>query len=84
MVILTCFLPTLVIGLYWKRGTATAAISCVAIGGVTVIGWYFARRAGWVSWHEVYVGTSIAIFAYMAVSMLKVQTPIAVTIDQRK
>ena len=74
----------LVIGLFWKSGTATAAVSCVAIGGVSVIAWYFARRAGWVSWHEVYVGTLIAIATYMAVSMIKVQAPIAFTIDKRK
>ncbi len=62
------------IGLYWRRGTATAAVSCVAIGGVTVIGWYCARRAGWVSWHEVYVGTLIAMFVYVAVSMARAKS----------
>jgi SSS family transporter len=65
-----CFLPTLVVGLYWKRGTPTGAVACVVAGSVVVIAWYLARYAGWTSWHEVYVGTSVAFLVYFGVSLL--------------
>jgi SSS family transporter len=65
-----CFLPTLVAGLYWKRGTGAGAVACVVVGATTVIGWHFAKRAGWTSWHEVYAGFGVAVLAYLAVSLL--------------
>ncbi len=65
-----CFLPTLVLGLYWKRGTAPGAIVCILVGSATVIGWYIAKKASWTSWHEVYVGLVVGIVAYVGVSML--------------
>ena len=65
-----CFLPTLVLGLYWKRGTSAGALACVLIGAVTVIAWYFAKTTGWTTWHEVYVGTSVAFLVYVGVSLL--------------
>ena len=65
-----CFLPTLVLGLYWNRGTAAGSLACVFLGSATVIGWFFARRAGWISWHEVYVGFVVALMAYIGVSLL--------------
>ena len=65
-----CFLPTLVMGLYWQRGTATGALACVILGSATVIGWHFAARAGWTGLHEVYVGFAVALVAYVGVSLL--------------
>ena len=65
-----CFLPTLVMGLYWKRGTRAGALACVVVGSITVIAWYLARYAGWTGWHEVYVGTSVAFAVYVGVSLL--------------
>ena len=65
-----CFLPTLVLGLYWKRGTSAGALACVFVGSITVIAWYCAKAAGWTTWHEVYVGTAVAFSAYVGVSML--------------
>ncbi len=65
-----CFLPTLVLGLYWKRGTSAGALACVLAGSITVIAWYFGKAAGWTNWHEVYAGTAVAFAAYIGVSML--------------
>ena len=65
-----CFLPTLVMGLYWKRGTRAGALACVVVGSITVIAWYLVRYAGWTGWHEVYVGTSVAFVVYVGVSLL--------------
>ena len=41
-----CFFPTLVVGLYWARGTAAGAVVCVLLGSTTVTAWYFAKLAG--------------------------------------
>ena len=65
-----CFLPTLVMGLYWTRGTKAGALACVLLGSITVVGWHFLNRAGWTSWHEVYVETGVAILAYIGVSLM--------------
>lgn len=65
-----CFLPTLVLGLYWKGGTAIGALSCVLLGSSTVSVWHFAKLSGWTTWHEVYVGFSVAILAYVLVSLM--------------
>ncbi len=64
-----CFLPTLVGGLYWKRGSAAGALACVVTGTVTVIAWHFLRRAGWAEWHEVYVGLLVSLATFVSVSL---------------
>ncbi len=38
-----CFFPTLVVGLYWERGTAAGAVVCVLLGSTTVTAWHFAK-----------------------------------------
>lgn len=65
-----CFLPTLIVGMYWRRATATGALACMLVGSATVIGWYIAEKAKWTSLHEVYVGLVVAITAYVGVSVL--------------
>ena len=64
-----CFLPTLVCGLYWTKGTATGAISCLATGSLVSIGWYSARKVGWTEWHEVYPSVTLALLAFVFVSL---------------
>ncbi|MAV34044.1 MAG: hypothetical protein CMJ59_01175 [Planctomycetaceae bacterium] len=68
-----CFLPTLVLGLYWQRGTAAGAISCLVIGSTVSIGWYCARKAGWTELHEVYPSLLLALTAYIVISLLTLQ-----------
>ena len=65
-----CFLPTLVVGLYWKRRSSRGALTCILVGGATVTLWYFAKRGGWTSWHEVYAGVAAALGAYAVVSAM--------------
>ncbi len=64
-----CFLPTLLLGLYWKRGTAAGAMACILVGSTTVIGGFLANRLGWTSWHEIYAGLAAGLVSYVAVSM---------------
>jgi len=67
-----CFMPTLVLGLYWQRGTATAALACVAVGSVTVIGWFLVKQStGWIAWHEVYVGLTVSTVVFVVGSYLQ-------------
>ncbi|MBT5537306.1 hypothetical protein HOK31_29865, partial [Candidatus Poribacteria bacterium] len=42
-----CFLPAMIIGIYWRGGTRPAAIANVLLGSAVTVGWYFARRSGW-------------------------------------
>ena len=64
-----CFLPTLAFGLYWTKGTEAGAISCLATGSLVAIGWYSARKAGWTDWHEVYPSVTLALIAFVMVSL---------------
>ena len=66
----TCFLPTLVLGLYWKNGTAGGSLSCVVGGTLTVVLWFLAKRNGWTDIHEVYVGFVVGLVLYLTVPLL--------------
>ena len=65
-----CFLPTLVLGLYWKKGTAGGSLSCVVGGTLTVVLWFLAKRNGWTDIHEVYVGFVVGLVLYLTVPLL--------------
>jgi SSS family transporter len=65
-----CFLPSLVVGLYWKGGTAKGALASVLLGAAITIAWHFAKRADWTDLHEVYVGTVAGMAVYVGVSLL--------------
>lgn len=74
-----CFLPTLVLGLFWKRGTPVAAIATVLIGFSVTLFWFYAKKhvAGgdFSNWHEVYVGSAVALAVYVTVSLLTPPLP---------
>ncbi len=66
-----CFLPALVVGLYWKGATAAGALASMICGAVTVIGWFVARKSlDWVSLHEVYVGVTVGLVTFVGVSLV--------------
>jgi len=60
-----CFLPTLVLGLFWQRPAARAAATSVAVGAAAVILWSLARRWEWTTVHEVYVGLASGLGSYI-------------------
>ena len=64
-----CFLSTMVLGLYWNRPTATAAIAAMTSGGLSVIAWWLAKRVGWTGVHEVYVGLIVSTTVYLATTL---------------
>ncbi len=64
-----CFVPTMIVGLFW-RGTATAALTCMLTGAVSVTVWFFLKRFGWTGWHEIYIGMLVGLVSYVVVSLL--------------
>ena len=69
-----CFLPTLVVGLFWKRGTSAGAMAAVMVGFSVTLLWFCLKKqiAGgtFQTWHEVYVGTTASLSVYAIVSVL--------------
>lgn len=70
-----CFLPALVLGLFWRRPTAPAALASVSAGAVTVIAWFVARKLGWTSVHEVYGGLAVGWGVYVSIGALGRRPP---------
>jgi SSS family transporter len=68
-----CFLPPLLLGLYWSRGDAGAVLAAMGLGIVVLFGW---RGLGWQqTLHEVFpaLGTSLGI--YVALSFRRASAP---------
>jgi Na+/proline symporter len=69
-----CFLPTLVVGLFWKRGTPAGAMAALIVGFSVTLTWFCLKKqiAGgtFQTWHEVYVGTTASLSIYACVSIL--------------
>ncbi|MGQ9674362.1 MAG: sodium:solute symporter family transporter, partial [Chloroflexota bacterium] len=67
--------PVVVIGLNWKRGTATAAITAIIVGLVANFGLEIAAKYAWFKLpNGIVVGafaTMLAIIVYLGVSMLQ-------------
>jgi len=70
-----CFLPALVVGMFWKRATAAASLVSCGAGAITVIGWYSAKRWGYTELHEVYVGLAVGLGTFILLSWLGVGQP---------
>ena len=64
-----CFLPALVLGLFLKRARVAAALASSISGLVAVVGWFIARKTGYVELHEVYVGLLVGLGVYLLVMM---------------
>ena len=63
------------VGALLKRGTSAGAWLASSSARSPSSAWYFAKAAGWTTWHEVYVGTAVAFSAYVGVSMLTSNRP---------
>jgi len=64
-----CFLPALVVGLFWRPATA-AALASVACGAAAVIGWFAVRSLKWTGVHEVYVGLAVGLGVFALIGIL--------------
>ena len=70
-----CFLPALVVGMFWKRATAAASLVSCGAGAITVISWYSAKRWGYTDLHEVYVGLAVGLGTFILLGWLGVGQP---------
>ena len=70
-----CFLPALVVGLFWRRATAVASLISCGAGACTVIGWYVAKRLEFTKLHEVYAGLAVGLGTFVLLGLLRVGRP---------
>lgn len=62
-----CFLPAVLLGLYWSRGSATAVLTSMAVGITVLVGWLLLGLGGGL--HEVFPGLVAATGCYLLVCM---------------
>jgi len=62
-----CFVPTILLGLHWRRGNAAAALAAFGIGVGVLFGWLAAGLSDIV--HEVFPALLASTTAYMVISV---------------
>lgn len=68
------FIPLIVGGLYWKRGTKEGAYACLIVGSVVGFGWYYLLQEQ-TQIHTFFAALVLAIAAYVIVSLLTPKPP---------
>ena len=62
-----CFVPTIVLGLHWRRGNGAAALGAFGTGIATLLGWL---ALGWnAALHEVFPALAASTATYLALSL---------------
>lgn len=62
-----CFVPTILLGLHWRRGNEAAALSAFGVGIAVLLGWLLAGLGDVV--HEVFPALFASTAAYVVVSL---------------
>ena len=62
-----CFVPTILLGLHWRRGNETAALTAFALGVGTLLGWLASGLDEML--HEVFPALAVSTAAYVALSL---------------
>ncbi len=62
-----CFLPAIVLGLYWRRGNGTAVIGSYVAGLAPLFLWRFTPWSA--SLHQVFPALLLSMITYVAISM---------------
>ena len=62
-----CFVPTILLGLHWRRGNEAAALSAFGVGITVLLGWLLAGLGDVV--HEVFPALFASTAAYVVVSL---------------
>ncbi len=69
-----CFLPPLIVGLFWRRLGRRAALAAMVTGFVTTLAWFFLKQAGSLGslqkLHEVYVGVACSHVVAITMTLL--------------
>jgi len=64
-----CFLPSLIVGLFWRRPTRLAAEVSMAVAVLVTPTWFIAKRslAPWL--HELYVSVAISMSLFIGITL---------------
>ena len=62
-----CFVPTILIGLHWRRGCEKAALAAFGLGIAVLLGWLVSGLADVV--HEVFPALLVSTAAYVLISL---------------
>ncbi len=62
-----CFFPAVVLGLHWRRGSATAVLASMFAGVSVLLAWIAAGLTGTV--HEVFPALLASLMVYVGVSL---------------
>ena len=62
-----CFVPTILLGLHWRRGNEAAALTAFGVGIAVLLGWLLAGLGDVV--HEVFPALLASTVSYVAVSL---------------
>ncbi len=68
------FIPCIVGGLYWKRGTRGGAVASILVGSITGFVWYYLLQ-DITNIHTFFAALVLAIVAYIVVSLLTKEPP---------
>ena len=62
-----CFVPTILLGLHWRRGNEAAALAAFGLGVAVLLGWLLLGYDAVV--HEVFPALAVSTAAYVALSL---------------
>ena len=68
-----CFFPAVVLGLHWQRGSATAVLSSVIVGVLTLLIWMVTGLSSML--HEVFPALAASLLVYVAVAKQTANVP---------
>jgi SSS family transporter len=75
-----CFLPALLLGLYWRRGDGRAALASMAAGLVTLVAW---TPLGLAQVHEVFPSMAVSLAVYVLAAWRRPCVPGAARLFER-
>ena len=68
-----CFVPTILLGLHWKRGDGMAALASIFSGVFVLISWLAFGLKEWV--HELFPALAVSMITFVALSFRRAQVP---------
>ena len=75
-----CFVPTILLGLHWKRGDGMAALASIFSGVFVLISWLAFGLKEWV--HELFPALAVSMITFVALSFRRAQVPDKKIIEQ--
>ena len=66
-----CFIPVLIVGLFMRRRSATAAIATLVVGSISVIVAFVLRQSGLSSIEEVYPGMVMGMCTFTVATFIR-------------